>query len=516
MKTYIKILFAWLVIGSLTGCDSLITDKPESMLIQDNFFTTQTHISEGVIGCYKGMCKVMDDDWKFTEMRSDNSCVAYVSTSSGDRSDYCFMKFFNPPTSMPLMYNYWYELFQNISNVNAVLPSVGAGSTYVSSEPLRAQYEGELLFIRAYHYFTLVNLWGDMFKITKVIGPLDAKTIGRSPAAEIYDDIIFPDLIKAANQLPASYSTSDIGRVTKWAAKALLAKAYMQKGYLEDMPKAKALLEEVIGATQYCSLVQTKGTATSAYANVFSVDNEMNPEIIFAVRYNRLNSLGSSFWGTFAPDGSAMNIIKAGTPVGDNNPTPEFMSKFSDPSDTRKDACFRVWYKNASTPEYYISKYIDPGMVLALQAENDWPVIRYSDVLLLHAELLAQSNNPNDALADVNKVRVRAGVQPYVSFDSKTEALDSVYQERRIELAFENHRWFDLLRMGRAYGDPNKALDILKTAIFTTDWLTLYALFNKIAPPVQSSFVIERLLLPIPQQEIDTNNKMVIPQNPGY
>jgi hypothetical protein len=515
MKNY-RIILACFVILTFTGCDSLITDKPESMLIQDNFFTTQAHISEGVIGCYKGMCKTVNEEWKFTEMRSDNSCVAYTSTSSGDRSDYCFMKFFNTPTSLPILRDYWYVLFQNISNVNAILPSVAGGSTYVSSESLRAQYEGELLFIRAYHYYTLVNLWGDMFKVTKVIGPLDAKKIVRSPVAEIYDEIIFPDLIKAADQLPASYSANETGRITQWAAKAMLAKAYLQKGEIADIAKAKILLEEVIAATQYCNLVTTKGSATSAYANVFSVDNEMNPEIIFAVRYNRTNSLGSSFWGTFAPDGSAAQIIKAGTPVGDNNPAPEFMSKFTDPSDTRKDVNFKVWYKNASTPEYYVSKYTDPNMVLALQGENDWPVIRYADVLLLHAEILAQSSNPDDARAEVNRIRLRAGVKPYIHFDSKIEALDSVYQERRIELAFENHRWFDLLRMGKAYDDPNKALTILKTAIFTTDWLNLYALFNKIAPPVESSFIIERLFLPIPQQEIDTNNELVIPQNPGY
>ena len=515
MKTNIKIFFTLFVNFALWGCDSLITDKPESMLIADNFYTTQTHISEGVNGCYKGMCKVVNEEWKFTEIRSDNTCVIFNSTSSGDRSDYCFMKFFNTPTSMPTMYNYWYMLFQNISNINTVLPSVAAGSGYISSETLRAQYEGELSFIRAYHYFTLVNLWGDMFKVTKVIGPVDAKTIARSPVAEIYDEIIFPDLIKAANQLPASYPSADVGRITKWAAKAMLAKAYMQKGDLQDLPKAQVLLEEVIAATQYCNLITDKGTSASAYANVFNVANEMNPEIIFAVRYSRSNSLGSSFWGTFAPDGSAAQIIKAGTPVGDNNPTLEFMSKYNDLSDTRKAASFSVWYKNASTPEYYISKYQDPNMVLAFQGENDWPVIRYSDVLLLHAEILAQSANPNDALADVNKVRVRAGVKPYNDFASKTEALDSVYQERRIELAFENHRWFDLLRMGKAYDDPNKALSILITAIFTTD-NAFYQSFNKIAPPVKSSFTLEHMLLPIPQQEIDTNNNMVIPQNPGY
>lgn len=516
MKNTFKILVGLFAILSFTGCDSLITDKPESMLIQDNFYNSQSHISQGVIGCYKGMCKTINEEWKFTEMRSDNSCVAYTSTSSGDRSDYCFMKFFNTPTSLTIMRDYWYLLFQNISNVNAVLPSVVPGQTFVSTETLRAQYEGELLFIRAYHYFTLVNLWGDMFKITKVIGPVEAKKIPRSTVAEIYDEIIFPDLIKAANQLPVSYSSAETGRITKWAAKALLAKAYMQKGELADMDQAKVLLEEVINATQYCNLVTTAGTAANAYANVFSVSNEMNSEIIFAIRFSRLNSLGSSFWGTFAPDGSSINIIKAGTPVGDNNPTPEFMAQFNNSSDTRKSVSFLVWFKNASTPEPYINKFNDPSMIVAFQAENDWPVIRYADVLLLHAEILAQGPNPNDALTDVNKIRLRAGLKAYQNFATRTEALDSVYQERRFELAFENHRWFDLMRMGRAYDDPNKALTILKTAIFQTDWLILYAQFNKIAPPVESSFTIEHMLLPIPQQEIDTNNEMVIPQNPGY
>lgn len=519
MKKMNIILIGLFAILGFSSCDSLITDKPESMLIQDNFYVNQPHINQGIIGCYRGMGNVINEEWKFTEIRSDNSCVAYTSTGSGDRSDYCFMKFFNTPTSLQILRNYWYVLFQNISNVNAVLPSVATGKTYVSSETLRSQYEGELLFIRAYHYFTLVNLWGDMFKVTKVIGPLDAKKIHRSPVAEIYDEIIIPDLIKATIQLPASYSSSEVGRITKWAAKAMLAKVYMQKGELADVEKAKLLLQEVIGATAYCNLVTTKGTATSAFANVFTVSNEMNPEIIFAVRFSRQNSLGSAFWGIFAPDGSAANIISAGTPTGDNNPTPEFMSKFTDPFDTRKDATFRVWYKNASTPEPYISKFMDPGMIVidkVFQAENDWPVIRYADVLLLHAEILAQGGNPNDALTDVNKVRARAGVKPYLDFATKTEALDSVYHERRIELAFENHRWFDLMRMGRAYDDPNKALSILKKAIFETDWLNLYAQFNKIAPPVESNFNIEHMLLPIPQQEIDTNNEMVIPQNPGY
>jgi len=156
-----------------------------------------------------------------------------------------------PPSRQTGLLNFWYLLFQNISNVNAILPSVAEGKAYIPIESQRAQYEGELLFIRAFHYYTLVNLWGDMFKVTKVIGPSEAKTIPRSPVSEIYDEIIIPDLIKAADELPASYSSGDAGRITKWAAKSLLAKAYMMIGGDANLTLAKGLLEEVLAAPQH-------------------------------------------------------------------------------------------------------------------------------------------------------------------------------------------------------------------------------------------------------------------------
>jgi hypothetical protein len=117
---------------------------------------------------------------------------------------------------------------------------------------------------------------------------------------------------------------------------------------------------------------------------------------------------------------------------------------------------------------------------------------------------------------EVNKVRTRAGVDPLPAFTSTTEALDAVYKERRLELAFENQRWFDLLRMNKSYGDPDKAMTILKTHHFVTDWALLYSKYSPILPPIESFFINDRLLLPIPQTEIDTNNEMVIKNNPSY
>ena len=511
-----KIVILIISLASLTAfnsCEKFLTDNPESVLTQVNFYTTPVRINQGVLGCYAGMASITNDEWIFTEMRSDNTCVNNSGTGSTVRVDMCDLKFFRTSPSLPMVRDYWYKIFQNISNINAVLPSV-ADNKYLPMEEQRAQYEGELLFMRAYHYYQLVNLFGDMFKITSVIGPNEAKQINRSPVSEIYDEIIIPDLIKSASEAPGTYTGTDQGRITKWAAKSLLAKVYMMVGGAEKLGKAKVLLTEVMTSSPH-SLI----TGTGAYAKVFDITNEMNSEIIFAIRYKGgALGIGSPFWGTFAPDGSVNTILKIGTPVGNNNPTFEIMSKVNaDPKDTRKSTLFSLWYKTPTTPLQYIAKYQDATMTQALQSENDWPVIRFADIILLYAEVLAQDGNFAVAHTQVNKTRVRAGMDPIViPFSSMEVALDSVYSERRKELAFENQRWFDLLRMAKSYNDPEKPVTILRKHIFVTDFAILYSKYNPILPPEDRFFKKERLLLPIPQAEIDTNNEIRITQNGDY
>lgn len=518
MKNKIGIIIAFSALFAFSSCEDILTDKPESVLSQVDFYTNPTRINLGIMGCYAGMANVTAVEWRFTEFRSDNTCNANTGSGSGERVDLCDIAFFRPSSSMPMIKDYWYRIFQNISNVNAVLPSV-ADNKYVTIEAKRAQYEGELLFMRAYHYFTLVNLFGDMFKVTTVIGPNEAKKIVRSPVSEIYDEIIIPDLLKAVEEAPGSYTLgSDKGRITKWAAKALLAKVYMQLGGAENLALAKPLLQEVMAAPDY-GLLTDKGTSASAYANIFNISNEMNKEIIFAIRYlGGTSGIGSPFWTNFAPDGSANIFLKIGTPEGNNNPTLELMSLMaSDFKDTRAAASFGTWQKTPTTSIPYISKFQDATMSQSKQSENDWPVIRYADIVLLYAELLAQDPvEYANAHIEVNKVRARAGVDPLPAFTSTTAALDAVYKERRLELAFENQRWYDLLRMNKSYGDPDKAMNILKMHHFVTDWALLYSKYSPILPPIESFFINDRLLLPIPQTEIDTNNEMVIKNNPSY
>ncbi len=503
---------AIMMVFALNSCEDYLTEKPESVLTQLNFFTTPTRINQGVIGCYAGLASIQTDEWMYTELRSDNTCQDQINSSQTTRSDQSDLQSFRVSPSAPHIQTYWYSIFQNISNINAILPSV-SDNRFIPIEKERAQYEAELLFLRGYHYYMLVNLFGDMFKITSVIGPNEAKRLQRVSVDEIYNDIIIPDLEKAANQAPASYPATEQGRITKWAAKGILAKVYMMRGGEANLAKAKILLEEVLAAPQHRLLI-----GANAFASIFSTTNEMNAEIIFAVRYKGGSfGLGSKFWPYFAPTGSGNMFLKIGSPSGFNAPTHEIMSLFNaNPNDTRKNASFSVWVRSSSLSYPYIAKYVDNAMTQALHAENDWIVLRYADVKLLYAEVLAQDGNHAIAHTHVNDVRNRAGLANVDPYTSKIEALDAVYAERRLELAFENHRWFDLLRMAKSYNNPNKPIEILKKHTFETDWDLLYSRYNPIQPPEEFFFVNERLILPIPQTEIDTNNEIKIEQNKTY
>lgn len=508
---YAILLSSLIVMLSFTACEDFLNEEPDSVLGQAGFFTTPVRINQGVLGCYAGMKSVMNDEWMLTELRSDNTCVSATTSSSTRRQELTNIAHFALLPSEVAIQDYWYNTFQNISNINAVLPSV-LDNTYVTVESDRAQYEAELRFIRAYHYFTLVNLFGDMFKVTSVIGPLDAKGIVRSPVSEIYNDIIIPDLKIAIENAPAFYTGENVGRVTRWAAMGLLAKAYMQFGGSENLALAKPLLEEILNESSL-------GLANN-YADLFDPSKEMSgdvsKEVLFSVRYKGGSTTnGSPFWTYFAPQYS--KLLAIGTPEGDNNPTSEFMSLYEGNTlDTRANASFALFYRSSTRYAAYVTKYMDANIKVAESGENDWIILRYADILLLYAELLAQDGHFADAYLPVNEVRRRAGKPEAAPFTSPTMALDSVYYERRLELAFENHRWFDLLRMNQSYNDPNKAMDILKKHTFITDWTLVYSTFDPLPVPNEANYVNDHLLLPIPQYEIDANTQMIISQNPGY
>lgn len=508
MKHNIFIINLLLVMLLFTSCEDFLKDEPESVMSSVDFYTTPDRIEGGVMGCYFGMKAVIDYEWLYTELRSDNTCVAQVNSGSSARTYQASCQDFSLDPSESLLSDYWYYTFQNISNINNILPSV-LNNDYISSEELRAQYEAELRFMRAYHYFNLTTLFGDMFIVTDVIGQSGALSINRSTVEEVYNKIIIPDLQAAAAGAPSEYPSSDKGRITEWAAKGLLAKAYMQLGGAANLASAKALLEEFV------IIESSPHSLLSNVADIFSIANEMNREIIFAIRYSRVTGNGSPFFQEFAAADAPYFPIGNSGGQGNNNPTFELMGEFaSDTADTRNELV-GVFESSRNYP--YHRKYEDWSIFSGDYGENDWIVLRYADIVLLYAEILAQDGNHSEAHTYVNMIRNRAGENTVKAepFTSKEEALDAVYQERKLELAFENHRWYDLLRMNKSYNDANKAMTILREHTFVTDWGLVYRNYQKITPPSKDNYINERLLLPIPQVEVDANSGLVS-QNPSY
>jgi len=339
--------------------------------------------------------------------------------------------------------------------------------------------------------------------IHEPVDPFEATKLNRATTDEIYKLIIADLTYAAANGTTLKYAsipTADLGKSNAWTAKALLAKVYLTLNRKTD---AIPLLNDIIANSGY-GLV-------SSYADVFSITNEMNKEVMFAIRYKAGGiSQGSPFPNLFAPELSGVAIIN-GDGSSQNAPCAELNSAYN-VLDNRNAASIGVYGKalNNLYPKKMISQVSLKG-----DAENDWIVIRYADILLMLAE--AQGNTPA-SLALINQTRARAGLAALTASTVTTTAIfeKELANERRLEFTFENMRWFDLLRYNTTMPSQN-AVATMK-ANFSAMWTIHYSKYP--TPPslatIQSYVTDNKLLLPIPQREIDNNTKLVIPQNPGY
>ncbi|RYZ24529.1 MAG: RagB/SusD family nutrient uptake outer membrane protein [Chitinophagaceae bacterium] len=500
-----------LVLAGTTACNKNIDLYPESNLNSGTYYSNTEELRAGLTGVYNGLTGPLVYEWQLTELRSDNSKQGETGSTSVANQDLNELDMFSVSTNHGAVLNYWLESYANIRNANLVLKKLGVSYDAASgnsglaslstpiSESDRKQFAGEALFIRAYHYFNLVRLYGGVFLVTEPVTPAGALGIGRASVAETYK-LIEGDLRTAIsfmnNQRFGTIPTADLGRANSWAAKALLAKVQLTQGRKAE---AITLLNDVRTNSGY-------GLAPT-YAGIFS--SEMSQEILFAVRYKAGGlGTGSPFSNLFAPLNSGTQVVN-GDGRGLNTPTAELDTLTN--GDPRKPVLIGVF----NTTRLYPKKFVTP-VVVANDAETDWPVIRFADVLLMLAE--AQGNNAT-SIGYINDVRRRAGagfIDPatITTVDQFEQALST---ERRIEFAFENQRWFDLVRFNTTL-TTIRAEDTMK-AHFTREYPRHYALFPAPALPLVKlleNVTTNRLLLPIPQREIDINTQMPIPQNPGY
>ncbi|MBS1510186.1 MAG: RagB/SusD family nutrient uptake outer membrane protein [Bacteroidetes bacterium] len=507
---YIIILLSLTVFAS---CKKVIDLYPESNLNSGTYYSTAGEVQTGLNGCYNALQKPMYYEWQVTELRSDNTDQGVPSSNNTTNRDLSDLDEFIPSTGHAGIYSYWINTYFVIRNCNVVLQNLGvvynpsSGSFTLNpisiplSDSLRKQFAGEAMVLRANSYFNLVRLFGGVFLIHTPVTAEEAKGINRSSADDIYK-LIKADLTAATTYLSATkfpqITAANTGKVNAWVAKGLLAKVDLT---LNDKASAIPLLQDVISNSGY--------SLQSTYANVFSISNEMNSEIMFAVRYKAGNlGLGSAFGNLFAPLGSGTAVIN-GSGSGLNYPTNDIDTALT-VADARKTVAMGSY---GTTKLLYVKKFLTQ-VATVNDGESDWPVLRYADILLMLAE--AQGYTPS-SISLINQVRTRTGLGNLpASVNSVATFEKALSDERRFEFVFENQRWFDLVRFNKTLTTIT-AEQTMKDH-FAKEFASHYSQYSPVTPlaTLQSYVTADKLLLPIPQHEIDTNSQIVIQQNPGY
>ncbi|MBO5583128.1 MAG: RagB/SusD family nutrient uptake outer membrane protein [Prevotella sp.] len=359
---------------------------------------------------------------------------------------------------------------------------------------------GEAYFLRAHYYYVLVRLYGGVPLRVEPFNPGESTDIARSSVEETYN-LIINDCKRALEMLPtkSELDAQNVGRATKDAALTMLADIYLTLA-----PNHKDYYSEVVSL---CSQVESLGynLAACSYESNFDATINNGPESIFEVQFS--GNTEYDFWGN-NPQSSWMSTFMgprnsdfvAGS-YGWNQPTKEMVEQYEE-GDKRKDLTIlyegcpdfdgKKYKSSYSGTGYNVRKFLVPKSISPEYNTNpqNFVVYRFADVLLMKAEALNELGQTAQAAAPLNEVRYRAGLSG-VSGLSQDEMREKIIHERRIELAFEGHRWFDMIRIDNG----NYAINFLKSI-------------------GKERVSKERLLFPIPQTEMDANALMT--QNPGY
>lgn len=494
-----------------SGCKKFLEKAPVNNLAVENFYKTSDDALKGLNaayhnlqrpGCYNSRIWMLD-------IIAGNSIVGAGGGTDGLETQQASS--FATTSANPGVLDLWTAHWGAVLDANEVIQNVPLINM---DTVLRNRIVGEAKFVRALAYFNMVRLFGKLPIIEKPGVSVAALHVSRSEVSKVYAFII-QDLLDGINTLPLKYSGGDVGRATKGAAMGMLAKVYFtMAGSNHSSPylqMASDELKAVIDLGIY--------SLNANYADNFNVHTENGPESLFEVQYaydpvnsgfsqDAVCSMRSEFMG---PRNSG---ITGCCGFGWNQPTAEFVSQY-EPGDKRRAATIFLpgdsipgfsfgtfhYNKSYSTTGSNVRKFLVTNTSTLTTFADDplnAPVLRLADIYLMYAEVLNELGNTSEGEVYLNKVRERAGLSDYNGL-SQDEFREKVWKERRIELAFEGERWFDLVRTGTAIsflkslGSPNDQYGVGRGNISQTN-----------------------LLFPIPQSELDNNPAMAGDQNPGY
>ncbi len=481
-------LFVPLAIAGLlmSACNSFLEVQPVSVASEAVFYKTSQDAVVATNGCYNALLDIYRGStlWLFSEVMADDATDLDVAIDN-----------FTFDATNGNVETFWRLHYTGIARCNTL---IGRIESIPMDETLKTRLQLEARYLRAYFYFNLVRLYGEVPLVLEEVKGQAIPFPARATLAGAYQQITAD--LTAAEALPVSYPASETGRATRGAAKALLAKVYLTQ---RNWQQAAAKAREVMDLAAYRLLPN--------YADAFTVQNRNSAESIFEIQFGRGGQVGTGnpvtgfFFQQFAPAGSGDIVTGIAGSNGEGRmiPTGEFVNLY-ETNDPRRDASVRTFYvrvtgvRRDTVRINHTIKYQDPqatvggGGASGNGSENGWRVLRYADVLLMHAEALNELGGGNAlAFEAVNQVRQRARganpatVLPDLAGLSQAALREAIYRERRVELSFEGHRWFDLVRTGQA-------LDALKGR----------------------NIQLRNLLLPIPQRERDLNPNLT--QNTGY
>lgn len=495
MKAKMNIIFIT-SFCTLVSCNKLLDVKPETFTSGSNYYKTENQVRTAVNGAYSVLqnLNTSGNYWIFTEVRSDNTTYQYNPNNRCCITREQVDEFLNTSTDR-YTETVWTTLFNGIQQSNVILSRI-EGVTF-TDDAKKNQYIGEAKFLRSLLYFNLVRLFGAVpLRVEEVKGPGDAFTEERASVEAVYAQII-QDATDAADKLPVNYTGEAVGRATKGAALTLLGDVYLTR---KDYPNAIKFLQEVNGLGYQL---------VPEYADVFSPANKNNSESVFEVQYDAgIQGENSNFFFNFGPFTAGLDLTGfQGQLGGLNIPTPDIINAY-EPGDKRKDASIGYYANPDNNNAFesfpggnipFIKKFYHPPFPNNGWTNENWPVYRYAHVLLMLAEALNEDDKTGDAYTPLNRVRQRAGLDP-LSGLSKEGFREAVYKEERVELAFENQRWFDLLRTGRA-------IDVMRAHGEEEK--------SRLARVGTESYNVQEYMLvfPIPDSEVRLNGYA---QNPNY
>ena len=475
MKKIKFIISVLIVLLGISCSENFLELEPKSNPDVNSLYETDTDFKLAVNGIYSEVQEYYRTFWRFSELRADNGDHLWTGYETVQRVDQ-----FRMLTTDDILSSAWVDMYNAVFRSNMVLEKLETADPELVSNLNR--YKAEAMFLRALNYFNIVRVWGEVPLALNTLAPAEALELPQSDVNTIYEKII-EDLTFARQNLPVSYSGDNLGRATKGAAVAILGKVYLT---LQEYQLAENVIAEAMGMGY--SLLPD-------YNDVFDHFNEHHAEYIFDIEYEPdLGGEGSNFANEFIPNNPEFREHFG--IIGDSretmSPTDEFIGLFL-PEDERLPISAAKGFMQGdgsffTTNHSFTLKYI-ASVSSNFDSRVNWKVTRFADVILMYAEALNENDKTEQAITELNKIRTRADVPTYSGL-SQTETRDAIAKERRLELAFEGHRWFDLLRTGKAF-------EVMSAKGY--DMESYQTVFAK------------------PQREIDVvNDPSILSQNSGY